>query len=142
MLCGLYLTTQLEQTLLNLPEVISHLTSSSFLFFFSPYLGLGLSCCAQTSTHCPLLQSPLPTCVIHFPRPLAERGVQQETGSRNTPTRCSIDLFVQCLPPLLLLLFLRLLLLPLLPPSYSPSQCECVLKCLPALCNIERPTAY
>lgn len=131
---------------INSPEPSRGDFTPHFFFFFPfSYFGLGPSCCAQTSTHCPLLQSPLPTLVIHFPRPLAERGGcsrRRAPATSPPPAAVLICLFSACPPPPLLLLFLRLLLLPLLPPSYSPSQCECVLKCLPALCNIERPTAY
>lgn len=85
-----------------------------------------------TNTHAPNAKSLLSTPVIHFPG-LWLRGGAAGDGLLHPPTRCSIDLFVQCLPPPPP---------PLLPLSYSPSQCECVLKCLPALCNVERPTAY
>lgn len=36
----------------------------------------------------------------------------------------------------------HILLLPSLPPFFSPSHCTSVLKCLPALCNTDKPTAY
>lgn len=87
---------------INSPEPSRGDFTPHFFFFFPfSYFGLGPSCCAQTSTHCPLLQSPLPTLVIHFPRPLAERGgcSRRRAPATSPPTRCSIDLFVQCLPP-------------------------------------------
>lgn len=40
----------------------------------------------------------LPTLVIHFPG-LWLRGRCSRTGAPVPPTRCSIDLFVQCVPP-------------------------------------------
>lgn len=110
-----------------------------FLYFgpHLPPLSMWTNMCAlaHVATSLSLLYTNLrvilPTLVIHFPG-LWLRGRCSRTGAPVPPTRCSIDLFVQCVPPPP----------PPPPPSFSPSQCECVLKCLPALCNTERPTAY
>ncbi len=122
------LSTQLEQTLPNLPKVITDVTFLCTLAFTLHPLGA----CKHAHTCSHLLKSPLSTPVLHFQRRLAERGCRGRRAPAPPPPLPAvlICLFSVC-PPLLLLV------LPSLPPSYSPSQCECVLKCLPALCNIE-----
>lgn len=91
------LATQLEQ------EVITGL----MFLYFGPHLPplsmwTNMRALAHVATSLSLLYTNLrvilPTLVIHFPG-LWLRGRCSRTGAPVPPTRCSIDLFVQCVPP-------------------------------------------
>lgn len=107
------LTTQLEQTLLNLSKVITDLAFLASALTLHP---LGV----HKYTTPPSVSS---TNSCHSrSRPLAE---QQDMPPRPILAAVLICLFGACPPPLPLLLLLLLLLIPLLPPTYSPSWQVC-----------------
>lgn len=91
---------------LNLQKVITDLNFLCTLAF--TLYALGTQKHPPLHTRSLLLKSPLPTLVIHFPRPLAESVCSRRQAPAHHPptppppphpSRCSIDLFVQSLPP-------------------------------------------